>query len=313
MLSGQVRILDFDGTVAGQEGLVRRYQPVISDLKALGPAVRLWSNRQNANKVKNILSPELKNAVTFLGSGDFHHISSLLVEQFDAPITVIVFDHHPDWDILPPKLGCGSWVSRILRRPNVKKVILLGISSDDISSYSIQTGNLKALHQSRVEIYPYAHEPTFTLFQKVPADNVSVRVENGIFRSKISWTELKGKDLTAFFMGLLGRIETQQVYLSLDKDCLQSGYALTNWEEGLFPWEGFELLLKLIREHLDIAGCDVTGDYSVPIMNGKIKTILAEMDHPRAFSAKGHDAAAIQALNQAQNLKILEVLALHNE
>jgi hypothetical protein len=314
MLSGRVRILDLDGTVAAQQGLVGRYKPVIMDLKAQGPSLRLWSSAANAESLRRRLDPGLRDAVTFIGSGDFHHLSSLLIEQFDEPLTVIVLDHHPDWDVLPPKLGCGSWVSRVLRRPNITKVVLLGISSDDISSYSIQTGNLKALAGNRVEIYPYQHAPTFTLFQKVPTDNVSVRVENGFFRSRITWKELKDMDLAAFFAELLGRLSTKRVYLSLDKDCLRSADSLTNWEEGFFAWHEVELLLKLIRENLAIAGCDITGDYSEPVMHGLIKTKFAELDHPRVYSARGHDMKTVQAMNQDINMRILRtLLPAHNE
>ncbi len=313
MLSGQVRILNFDETVARQEELIRQYHPVVVDLKDLGPSVRLWSDRKNADKVLDRLNPELKNAVTFIGSGDFHHISSLLIGQFQEPLTVIVFDHHPDWDVLPPRLGCGSWVSEILRRPNVEKVVLLGISSDDISSYSVQTGNLDALRHDRVEIYPYSHGPTHTIFKKIPLDNVSVRVEEGVLRSRIDWQELKGRDLSAFFFDLLGRIETKNVYVSLDKDCLRSEWSLTNWEEGCFAFSEVELLLKLIRENLDIVGFDVVGDYSLPVMDGRIKTFLARLDHPRQFSAAGHDGSNIQAVNEKLNLGILCALSLHHQ
>ncbi|MBF0593595.1 MAG: hypothetical protein HQL22_01360 [Candidatus Omnitrophica bacterium] len=310
MLSDKIRILNFDDTVARQPGLVGRYQPDIVDLKSLGPAVRLWSNRANAQKVSAAFRPDLKNAVTFLGSGDFHHISSLLIDQFEEPVTLIVFDHHPDWDILPPRLGCGSWVSRTLKRSNIKKAVLLGISSDDISSYSIQTGDLDSLAHDRVELYPYRHDPTFTFLRKVPVDNVSVTVTPLGARDRIDWKPLAGTDLTAFFFDLLGRLETKKVYVSLDKDCLQACWSRTNWEEGFFRQPEVLLLLKLIRENLDIVGFDVTGDYSPPVMDSRIKTLFARLDHPREFSAAWQSTAEIQSANERLNLQILQALGV---
>jgi len=308
MLAERIRILNFDETVADQKVLVQRYRPDIVDLRSIGPSVRLWSDRANAAKVSAVLRPEDRNAVTFLGSGDFHHISSLLIDQFDEPVTVIVFDHHPDWDILPPRLGCGSWVSRTLQRVNVRKMVLLGISSDDISSYSIQTGNLNALARDRVEIYPYQHAPTFTLFKKVPADNISVKVRSGVFRDRIVWKELRGLDLTEFFVELLGRIETKKVYVSLDKDCLQADCSRTNWEAGFFKLPEVLLLLRLIRENLDIVGMDITGDYSPPRMDGRIKTILSKLDHPRDHSSFQQTVLETGAVNERLNLQILETV-----
>ncbi|MBF0485863.1 MAG: hypothetical protein HQL16_05040 [Candidatus Omnitrophica bacterium] len=310
MLSDKIRILNFDDTVATQKALVTRYHPVISDLRALGPGVRLWSNAANARKVSAAFAPEFKNAVTFLGSGDFHHISSLLMDQFEEPVTLIVFDHHPDWDVLPPRLGCGSWVSRTLKRPNVKKVVLLGVSSNDISSYSIQTGNLKALASSRVEIYPYQHRATSTFLKKVPADNVSVKVRNKFLRSRIEWQELQGRNLEQFFGELLKRLPTKKVYVSLDKDCLGAYWSRTNWEEGFFKFPEVLLLLKLIRKNLDIAGMDITGDYSPARMDGAVKTVLARLDHPRDYTAREQTFAEVQAVNEKLNIQILESLSL---
>ncbi|MCX5681208.1 MAG: hypothetical protein NT079_02875, partial [Candidatus Omnitrophica bacterium] len=90
MLSRFVRILNFDGSVARQQKLLSRWAPVVVNLKDVGPQVRLWSNRKINNIIRSSLNPELKNAVTFLGSGDFHHISHLLIEQFSEPLTVII-------------------------------------------------------------------------------------------------------------------------------------------------------------------------------------------------------------------------------
>ncbi len=124
MLCGKIRILNFDNSVVKQKKLLENYHPAIVNLQGIGPFCRHWMGKNTAETIRNHLEPELKNAITFLGSGDFHHISNLLIGQFHEPLSVIVFDHHPDWDIYPPKLGCGSWITRVLERPNILKVIL---------------------------------------------------------------------------------------------------------------------------------------------------------------------------------------------
>ena len=48
------------------------------------------------------------------GSGDFHHLSALLVRRIPTPLTLVSFDNHPDWDIRPPRWCCGSWINRAL-------------------------------------------------------------------------------------------------------------------------------------------------------------------------------------------------------
>ncbi len=218
-----------------------------------------------------------------------------------------MFDHHPDWDIIQPILSCGSWVTRILKKANIKKVVLLGISSNDISSISIQTGNTRSLQNDRVEIYPYEHKSTFTMLKDVPKC-ISLDIERGIFRKKINWKELKGKDLAEFFLSVLKRIPTKEVYLSIDKDCLKSDYALTNWEEGNFKLDELLTILKLIKENLKIVGMDIVGDYSLPLTKGMLRGLVSYFDHPKNFSAKGKEESFITSVNEKTNLEILTLL-----
>jgi len=307
VLAETLRILNFDDSVTRQRNLLRRVDPVIVDLTHLGPVCRISMDGAAAKAIRRALKPELRSAVTFVGSGDFHHVSSLLIEQFEEPISVIVFDHHPDWDTLPPKLHCGSWVTEALRRRNVKKLILLGVSSEDISSPWIQTGNLRAFEGDRVELYPYAHRPTKIFLRHVP-DNRCARVTKTFLSSTIHWQELGQQNMTAFVGSVLDRLEPKQVYVSIDKDCLRVQDSLTNWEEGRFSLEEFLPLLRLIDERLEIVGLDIVGDYSPPVVKGWLKAALARIDRPRDYSARGKPESSITAVNEGTNLKILDVL-----
>lgn len=307
MLADKIRILDFDNSLIEQKNLINRFKPVISDLKKIAPICRHWMNEKSAGLIKEQFDPAFKNAITFLGSGDFHYISSVLIQQFKQPLSIIVFDHHPDWDILPPKFGCGSWVSRALEMENVKKVILLGISSDDISTISIQSGNLAALKNNRLEIYPYSHKPTKVFLRNVP-ENISLKQQRGFMHTRIHWQELKDKNLEVFFRKLLKRIPTREVYISIDKDCLNSKYSLTNWEEGSFDLSQLLLMLKLVKENLDIVGLDITGEYSKPEHRNKLRTLISRLDHPKNYTAKSKPANLVNSVNEQTNIKIIELL-----
>lgn len=308
MLNNKVRVLNFDNSVTRQNDFIARFHPVVVELQKIAPQARLWLNQTTEKEIKNLFSPELKNAITFLGSGDFHHISSLLAEQFTEPISVIVFDNHPDWDTLPPKTGCGSWISRILKKPNVQQVILLGISSDDISTFNIQTGNLASLKDSRLEIYPYAHAATRVFLRQVPVSR-SIGLKKGIFNSNIYWQELKGQqDLAKFSRQIVAGLKTKQVYVSIDKDCLKPGYALTNWEEGSLELEELLTILKVIKEYTDIVGLDITGDYSKVNIKNRIKSFCSRLDHPKNFSAKNKPLTLVDSINAQTNIRILELL-----
>ncbi|MCX5707150.1 MAG: hypothetical protein NTW13_05830 [Candidatus Omnitrophica bacterium] len=307
MLSRDIRILDFDASLIKQKKILSSYKHEIINLKDIAPHSRLWMDKKTKAKIMERLSGSQNNSPTFLGSGDFHHISSLLINEFDQPMSVIIFDFHPDWDILPPRFGCGSWVTEILKNKNILKIVLIGVSSDDLSSASIQSGNLKALEGDRLEVYPYQHQPTNVLFRSVP-ENISLTVKKRFFCNKIYWDELKDKDLQVFFSSMLSRIPTKKVYVSIDKDCLKSKYALTNWEEGLLSLDELLLMLRLIRDNFDIAGLDITGDYSKNFTAGRFKSFISRLDHPRPVKADKIPESVITAINELTNLKILETL-----
>lgn len=302
-----VRILNFDDSLTKQHSLISEFNPVIIDLKNIGPEARIWASRKTIQKIKSILNPGQKDFITFLGSGDFHHISGILIGQFEEPITVIVFDYHPDWDIMPPVWGCGSWVRAISGRTNIDKIILIGVSSSDISSISIQTGNIASLKDNRLEIYPYSHRPSRVIFRRIPP-NISIDVTRGKFLNTINWHEIKDKFLSEFFAEIIKRIKAKKVYISIDKDCLKKDCALTNWEEGSLKFEELSYILKLIKENFDIVGADIAGDYSEPIVKGAIKKMFSHLDHPKEFSAKRWEESFINSVNEKTNLKILELL-----
>lgn len=307
MLSQNIRILDFDASVIKQHSLLARYPHQVIDLRDLAPQARLWMNGRVRSAILGRLGQTRRDCVTFLGSGDFHHISLLLLEQFQEPISLINFDFHPDWDILPPRLACGAWLTQALKMKNILKFVLLGVSSGDISWPGIQSANLASLKDSRVEIYPYAHQPSQVFFRRVPR-NISLKAKGSFLRSKIYWEELRSKNPEDFFRSLIKRLPVKKVYLSIDKDCLKNESALTNWEEGKLSLDELILILRLIRDNLEIAGLDITGDYSRISVSGRLKNLLSRFDHPKEVEADKIPAEEITRVNALTNLKILEAV-----
>lgn len=307
MLSQDIRVLDFDGSVRKQQGLLRKYPHQIVSLGDLAPRSRLWMDKRVRLGISERLDKTKRNCVTFLGSGDFHNITPLLLEKFEEPISLIVFDFHPDWDTLPPRFGCGSWVSDALRRKNIVKCLLIGIASDDLSFPWIQSGNLGSLNNDRLEIYPYAHAPSTVFLRKVP-ENISLRKKVGFLKTRLYWEELRSKNLMDFFSPLFSRLPVKDVYVSIDKDCLESRSALTNWEEGRLTLAQLLLILELIKKNLNIVGVDITGDYSRISVSGRLKSIFSRLDHPKAVQADKLSEEAVTRVNEETNLKILKTL-----
>jgi hypothetical protein len=92
------------------------------------------------------------------GSGDFHHLSALWIRRAAQPVTVISFDNHPDWDIRPPKWGCGSWINRALELPNVRHVSVWGCGNFECWWPRNIFGNRRAEREGRLDVHPWADD-----------------------------------------------------------------------------------------------------------------------------------------------------------
>jgi len=290
MLSDHIRILNFDDSVADQKEFLDRIVATTVDLTDIGPSVRLWADRAQGAAIRARLDPALKSWITFLGSGDYHYVSSLLLEQFDEPLTLIVFDHHPDWDTLPPRYGCGGWINRVLERESVHQVVLVGNASGDLAFPSLVTGNLRSVRANRVLMLPYEIPPR----QVWPFTG-------------IPWHELKD-DPSSVFSDVIDRLPCGRVYVSIDKDCLTAPYALTNWEEGRLTLDVLLSLLRTLRQKCEIIGLDITGEYSPAAMPSRWKSWCSALDHPKNFSARGRPKDEITRVNGLTNRRLIELL-----
>ena len=219
-------------------------------------------------------------------------------------MTLIVFDHHPDWDGLSFNLSCGSWVSRAQSNPAIEKILLLGPSSDDLGS-GLATASLKAFNQGKLEIYPFQRAPTSVVFRAI-ADNECVTKNGNFISSRIQWNNLIDKDIDVFLRGLLKKISTECIYVSIDKDCLTREAAITNWEQGQITLEWLLSALTCIKNEKTLIGVDITGEYSVIETKGLLKGLFSRYDH--RFAEPAIDIKSAQAINEATNLQILRTL-----
>lgn len=289
MRPDRVRILNFDDSLTAQARYLDGFNPVTVDLASAGPAARLWAGSAQVAAIRRRLDPAQKDWITLLGSGDYHHVTALLLGQFAGPLTVVSFDHHPDWDTLPPRGGCGAWVSRALELPGVAQVLLVGIASSDLAFPAVLTGNRRALRDGRVVALPYEAPRRAGPFA-------------GLWRN-----ELKA-DPVGIFAEAVGRLPVRRVYVTIDKDCLTAAHALTNWEEGRVGLEILLEWLRLLGRTCEIAGLDITGEHSAGRPAGRWKAWCSRIDHPARPSAWGRAPDEIARVNGTTNRRILETL-----
>jgi len=271
--------------------------------------IRLWGNKNDikafAEKLKKNLRPNGKPVVTFMGSGDFHHVTSLLLECVvpeQSKAAVIHFDNHPDWVHCKNGVHCGSWVNRANALPQIEKIVTIGVCSDDLKFPEFKGANLQAMCAGKLEIYPYFHEATRVFRQYGKGPGYSQR------GGKIEWRNIEAQNADEFITEILESISSSEVYVTIDKDVLAHDDAITNWDQGRMRMPFLMKSLRKIMEKKNILGLDVTGDYSVPRYTGPWLTRLKKhieikLDQPRL----AYDSATVAKRNAASNMALLEL------
>lgn len=268
------------------------------DARQLGPQLRLWSRPHALDAMRDRLDDGLPHGaepvLTFFGSGDFHHVSALLIarvlRQKSQLITVVHIDNHPDWVKFGDGLHCGSWAAKAARMPGVDRVVTLGVCSADIRQPWRKRADLTLVRKGRIVLFAHGHQH----------DDTPVTVA-GIARPTMA-----GMGQDGFIDHLLTKIRTQDVYLSVDKDALGPQDAATNWDQGRMRLAYLSRLIARIGAKHRIVGADVCGDRSEPVYGGPIGTRLlkrgeAWIDQPRGSAPVGGDA-----LNEHANLALLD-------
>jgi arginase family enzyme len=281
-----LRLIDTDGSVDG--AALRSAVPWDSvtpvDLRDLGPALRLWSRGKHiaAARARVAAAPDPRPSVTFMGSGDFHHLAALLAERITEPFTLLHFDNHPDWVRLAPRWHCGSWVNRVLALPSVRRVVTVGVCSDDLVNPARKGGNLPARDAGRLALLPWQHKPSRA--RRRIADGPGHAWRDGF----IHWRNLAEMQQEQALAMVLDAIPTAAVWITIDKDVLPEHEALTNWDQGGMPLAALTALLRAAGQRKRVLGADVCGEYSPPRHANWFKRIEARMDQPARNATDQH-------------------------
>jgi hypothetical protein len=266
----------------------------------LGPAMRLWSPPATLAELKRRIAACLplrgEAEVVFAGSGDFHHVTPLLLERAieaaGEPVTLVHFDNHPDWVRHAPGRHCGSWVGRAARMAGVARVITVGVTSPDIGRARAREGDLALIAEDRLDLFAWAS----------PDGGDEVALEGR------AWPTISAMGEAAFLDCLEAATPTGAVYVTLDKDVLRAADAVTNWDQGQASLEFVLAAVKRLAGEARIVGADVVGDWSSPVYGGGAAAGLlkwgeARLDQP--WSRPEPEGAA--HLNEAVNLRLLDL------
>jgi len=279
-------VLDFDHSV-----LTVAEDELRFDLSSMQEAVRFGCTARTfselSQKVNALLSADV--GCVFTGSGDFHHLSAILLKRLCGaePLTVVVFDNHPDNMRYPFGIHCGSWVRSACSMPNVEHVHVSGMTSEDVT----------ARHSFETYLTPF-------LRGRLTYRTIGVQA---------SWLRIFGADSAHSFVSaddmvddLLSVVKNaKRVYLSIDKDVLSETCVATNWDQGVCLPKHIERVIDECSGKL--VGVDITGDVSEYVYKSRFKRILSGLD-----GQKPVDPQCLVAMQKAQQVLNMRLLARLN-
>lgn len=276
-------------------------------------AIRLWGKQPAMNRFRDRLLQHFKTdnqeaRLVFIGSGDFHHVTTYLLaaalENHSEPITLIHFDNHPDWVRFENGSHCGSWINRALDHPQVAKLITIGVCSHDLERPERDGADLNLFSRGLLELYPYEHPPS-----RVSGDyGSSASFEQ--LENSLRWNTIRDMGEGNFLEYLLTRIKTKSAYVTVDKDVLSAEDAVTNWDQGNMRMRYLLSMVREIGRRHTVIGADVTGDYSLPRYTGAPWTRIPKqveiiMDQPR----RRPEPSLAANVNSAANKALLEAFS----
>lgn len=274
----------------------------VVDARDLGPAIRLWSRASTLEALRRrlgeIVTPAGQGVLVFAGSGDFHHVTPLLIQRAAAvagePLTILHFDNHPDWVRHARGRHCGSWVGEAARLPGVAKVITIGVCSPDVGRRGSRRGDLALVGEDRLDLYAW----------QAPDGGDEVALEGR------SWPTIAAMGEAAFVARLAAEIPTRALYVTIDKDVLGAQDAVTNWDQGRASVDFLVAAIQAAADGRRVVGADVVGDWSTPVYgDGPVARVLKQgealLDQP--WSRPEPQAAS--AVNEAANLRLLALFS----
>jgi len=107
------------------------YEPT---LKSLGVEVDLreygipkyMCEIKKLNEIERVI-PSFERALCFIGKGDYHYISYILLKRVKVPFCLVVIDNHLDMQVFIREcISCGSWMQNAVCLRNLEKIIHIG-------------------------------------------------------------------------------------------------------------------------------------------------------------------------------------------
>lgn len=161
------------------------------------------------------------HGIHFIDSGNYHYITKFWAERIHHPFSLIVFDHHPDMQ--------PSAFDNLLSCGNWVKAVI------DTNPY-LQKVILIGAEDALVHAVPKSYRNKVVFYTETSLQNEE------------TWN-----NFTAIHL-------KEPVYVSIDKDVLNTHDAATNWSQGSLSLSELKNLLGVVLKNEKIIGIDICGE-----------------------------------------------------
>ena len=309
--------MDWDGSIVAQTKLSTQLGEIVP-LRARGDHLRVWAESACLKELRNqwalLHEQHPQPWLTFLGSGDFHHMTLVLLESLPVdqrPSTLIVIDNHPDWFLESPSYHCGNWVGTALKNLSwLKQIILIGVDSEDLKGYRFWRAPWDDLCRGRLQVIPYRISKVTIPFRRCSQGTNPTSARKTSMGVEWTFQTLLSGGVDQTFRDLAITLRGESVYLSIDKDCLLREQLVTDWDQGGLSVDELLSGVRCLSASVRLCGADICGDrVLLPLRNW-----LKRIDTGRWFNSGSRQSQSDACQSHERvNLALLEALCVGHQ
>ncbi|MDR0892336.1 MAG: arginase family protein [Mediterranea sp.] len=180
-----------------------------------------YCDEEALQTLRRRMAPYPAEGIHFIDSGNYHYLTKLWTDKIREPFSLIVFDHHPDMQ--PTLFGGMLSCGSWVKVMLDENPFLRKVCVVGVADKLVKA--VPATYRERVRFYAetsLSHEESW---QRFSHDHVD-----------------------------------EPIYISIDKDVLDTASASTNWDQGSLSLADLEKLLEIILQKEKVIGVDVCGE-----------------------------------------------------
>lgn len=173
--------------------------------------------------LKQRIAPYSPHGIHFIDSGNYHYLTKLWTDKLKEPFSLVVFDHHPD---MQPSLFDG--------------LMSCGCWVKTVMETNPMLRGVTLIGASE------------KLFDRVPE----------AYRERVHFYSDSRLSHDEAWKSFSLRHLNEPVYVSIDKDVLNTAAARTNWDQGTMSLPELEKVFSVILRTERVIGVDICGECS---------------------------------------------------